>query len=165
MKTKNVIIIGGGHNGLVCSCYLARAGMNVTILEKRDIVGGAAITEEFHPGFRNSAASYTVSLLHPKVIEDLNLASHGLKILERRINNYLPLMDNDSFIAYPDSKKLAEEVARFSKKDALALKVYFQKLDDVLPVIKDIMMMTPPKLENGGLADLIPLFKLSRFLK
>jgi phytoene dehydrogenase-like protein len=165
MKAKNVTIIGGGHNGLVCSCYLARAGMNVTILEKREIVGGAAITEEFHPGFRNSAASYTVSLLHPKVISDLNLAAHGLRILERRINNYLPLEGADSFIAYPDSKELADEVARFSKKDALALKVYFRKLEGVLPVIKDIMMMTPPKLENGGLADLIPLFRLSRFFR
>ncbi len=165
MKSKKAVIIGGGHNGLVCSCYLAKAGMDVTVLEKRDVVGGAAVTEEFHPGFRNSVASYTVSLLHPKVIKDLNLASHGLTILERRINNYLPLPGDDSLIAYPDSERLTEEVARFSKKDARALQAYFQKLDDVLPIIKDIMLMTPPKLESGGLADLIPLFKLSRLFR
>jgi phytoene dehydrogenase-like protein len=165
MKAEKIIIVGGGHNGLVCGCYLAKAGKDVTILEKRNVVGGAAITEEFHPGFRNSAASYTVSLLHPKVIKDLNLTSHGLTILERRINNYLPLPGNDSFIAYPDAQKLNDEVARFSSKDARVLKIYFQKLDDVLPVIKDIMLMTPPKLEHGGLAALIPLFKLSRLFR
>ena len=75
----DVVIIGGGHNGLVCAFYLARAGLKVTVLERRHVVGGAAVTEEFHPGFRNSVASYTVSLLHPKVIRDLDLAAHGLK--------------------------------------------------------------------------------------
>ena len=165
MKSKKVVIVGGGHNGLVCSCYLAKAGLAVTVLEKRKVIGGAAVTEEFHPGFRNSTASYTVSLLHPKVIKDLNLASHGLSILERRINNYLPLPGNDGFIAYPDSEQLMEEVARFSKSDAHALQKYFQKLDEVLPVIKDIMLMTPPKLDSGGLSDLIPLFKLSRLFR
>lgn len=162
MARKTVTIIGGGHNGLVCACYLARAGLEVTILEKRHIIGGAAVTEEFHPGYRNSIASYTVSLLHPKVIADLNLKQHGLKILERRINNYLPLANGDSFVADPDSKLMAKEVARFSTRDAETLETYYRKLDEVLPVVKDIMLMTPPKLENGGFGDLIPLFRLSR---
>ena len=95
--SQHAVIIGGGHNGLVCAAYLAKAGLKVTILERRNIVGGAAVTEEFHPGFRNSVASYTVSLLHPKIISDLNLHQHGLKILPRRFNNYLPcLMDEVS---------------------------------------------------------------------
>src|SRR3954469_9073395 len=89
----DAIIIGGGHNGLVCAFYLARAGLKVRILERRDIVGGAAVTEEFHPGFRNSVASYTVSLLNPKVIADMQLAEHGLRIVERKIANFLPLDD------------------------------------------------------------------------
>src|SRR5262252_5648979 len=89
-RKRSVLVIGGGHNGLVCAFYLARAGFAVTVLERRGVVGGAAVTEEFHPGFRNSVASYTVSLLAPKVIEDLELARHGLRIVERRCANFLP---------------------------------------------------------------------------
>src|SRR6201988_122761 len=89
----DALIIGGDHNGLVCAAYLAAAGLKVIVLERRAIVGGAAVTEEFHPGFRNSVASYTVSLLHPKVIRDLGLARHGLHIVERRCANFLPTSD------------------------------------------------------------------------
>ena len=85
----DAVIIGGGHNGLVCAFYLARAGMSVRIVERRYVVGGAAVTEEFHPGFRNSVAAYTVSLLQPKVIADLNLHQRGLRIVERRAQNFL----------------------------------------------------------------------------
>ena len=77
----DAVIIGGGHNGLVCAAYLAAGGLKVTVLERRDVVGGAAVTEEFHPGFRNSVAAYTVSLLNPKVIRDLDLGRHGLKMI------------------------------------------------------------------------------------
>ena len=96
---KSAIIVGAGHNGLVCGCYLAKAGWKVTILERRHIVGGAAVTEEFHPGFRNSVASYTVSLLQPKIIKDLNLEKHGLKLLTRKVNNFLP-QANDEYLAF-----------------------------------------------------------------
>src|SRR5262252_9913421 len=89
----DALIIGGGHNGLTCAAYLAAAGLRVAVLERRPVVGGAAVTEEFHPGFRNSVASYTVSLLNPKVIRDLDLAGHGLRIVERRCANFLPLPD------------------------------------------------------------------------
>ena len=89
----DAVIIGGGHNGLICAAYLAMAGLKVMVLERRAVVGGAAVTEEFHPGFRNSVAAYTVSLLNPKVIADLRLAAHGLRIVERRIANFLPLDD------------------------------------------------------------------------
>src|SRR5260221_12010175 len=86
----DVIVIGAGHNGLVCAFYLARAGLKVTVLERRHIVGGAAVTEEFHPGFRNSVASYTVSLLNPKIIADMALSAHGLAIVERLMQTLLP---------------------------------------------------------------------------
>src|SRR5215211_9397047 len=90
-KPLDVLIIGAGHNGLTCACYLAAAGLSVRIVERRSVVGGAAVTEEFHPGFRNSTASYTVSLLDPDVIRDLRLAHHGLTIVERPFANFLPL--------------------------------------------------------------------------
>src|SRR2546427_12097317 len=89
----DVAIIGGGHNGLVCAAYLAAAGLKITVLERRSVVGGAAVTEEFYPGFRNSVASYTVSLLNPKVIRDLDLSRHGLRVVERKVSNFLPTED------------------------------------------------------------------------
>jgi len=89
----DAVIIGGGHNGLTCAAYLAMAGLKVTVLERRAVVGGAAVTEEFHPGFRNSVASYTVSLLNPKVIADMNLSAYGLTVVERRASNFLPQPD------------------------------------------------------------------------
>src|SRR5204863_6888793 len=112
----DAIIIGGGHNGLVCAAYLAMAGLKVVVLERRHIVGGAAVTEEFHPGFRNSVASYTVSLLNPKVIADLRLAEHGLRIVERRVANFLPLEDGQ-YLKVADGRT-RDEVAKFSTRDA-----------------------------------------------
>jgi phytoene dehydrogenase-like protein len=90
---SDALIIGGGHNGLVCAAYLAQAGLKVTVLERRHVVGGAAVTEEFHPGFRNSVAAYTVSLLNPRIIRELELPAHGLRVVERRLANFLPTED------------------------------------------------------------------------
>ncbi len=114
----DAVIIGGGHNGLVCACYLAARGWKVRVLERRAILGGAAVTEEFHPGFRNSTASYTVSLLHPTVIRDLHLDTHGLKILERPIANFLPLEDGRYLKIGGGLAATQSEVAKFSEKDA-----------------------------------------------
>mgnify|MGYP001795105804 CR=1 FL=1 len=91
----DAILIRAGHNGLVCAAYLAKAGLRVSVLERRDVVGGAAVTEEFHPGFRNSTASYTVSLLDPGVIRDLRLAAHGVAFVLRPFSNFLPLPAGD----------------------------------------------------------------------
>src|SRR5215468_5432094 len=95
----DIVIIGAGHNGLTCAAYLAEAGLKVLVLERRSVVGGAAVTEEFHPGFRNSVASYTVSLLNPQVIADLDLHRHGLRIVERKVSNFLPLANGDYFMS------------------------------------------------------------------
>src|SRR6202158_5885835 len=93
MTETDVIIIGAGHNGLTCAAYLAMAGLRVKVVDRRKVVGGAAVTEEFHPGFRNSVAAYTVSLLNPQIISDLRLHDHGLRIVERRAQNFLPSPD------------------------------------------------------------------------
>src|ERR1700740_2166553 len=133
----DALIIGGGHNGLVCAAYLAAARLKVTVLERRGIVGGAAITEEFHPGFRNSVASYTVSLLNPKVIRDLQLAPHGLRIGERRCANFLPTADGRYLIS--GSGRTAAEVARFSARDAARLPEYGERLDAIAGVLRDLV--------------------------
>src|SRR5712672_2075800 len=99
MQAWDVVIIGAGHNGLTCAAYLAMAGLKVKVVERRPVVGGAAVTEEFLPGFRNSVAAYTVSLLNPKVIRDLRLYEHGLTIVERRVQNFLPRLDGQYLLA------------------------------------------------------------------
>src|SRR5688572_3960230 len=95
----DVLIIGAGHNGLVCAYYLAARGLKVTLLERRAVVGGAAVTEEFHPGFRNSTASYTVSLLNPTIIREMRLYEHGLKVVLRKIDNFLPTLGPDHLLS------------------------------------------------------------------
>ncbi|HEX5379316.1 MAG TPA: FAD-dependent oxidoreductase, partial [Phenylobacterium sp.] len=135
MMTSDIIIVGGGHNGPTCAAYLAAAGLKVTVLERREVVGGAAVTEEFHPGFRNSVASYTVSLLNPKVIADLELHRHGLRVVERKVANFLPL-DGD-YLATGEGRTRAE-VARFSTRDAERLDAYGDRLEAIADVVREL---------------------------
>jgi phytoene dehydrogenase-like protein len=146
----DVVIIGGGHNGLVCGAYLAMAGLDVVVLERRDVVGGAAVTEEFHPGFRNSVASYTVSLLNPKVVRDLELARHGLRVVERRIANFLPLDDGRYLKVGGEGTR--EEVAKFSARDAQRLAAYGAGLEAVAEVLRALVLTTPPNVVDDSLA-------------
>jgi phytoene dehydrogenase-like protein len=150
----DAVIVGGGHNGLVCAAYLAKAGMKVVVLERRGVVGGAAVTEEFYPGFRNSVASYTVSLLNPKVIRDLELAKHGLRIVERHLSNFLPL--DDGRYLKVGAGRTAQEVAKFSVRDAEQLDAYAQRLEAVAEVLRDVVLETPPNLKQGGWIAALP---------
>ncbi len=140
----DVAIIGAGHNGLVAAAYLAAAGLSVTLFERRDVVGGAAVTEEFAPGFRNSTASYTVSLLHPKVIRELNLAAHGLTIVPRPMQNFLPLPDGTALCAPAELPALAAQVARHSVHDAERLPAWQSYLAEALEPLRDLALRTPP---------------------
>jgi phytoene dehydrogenase-like protein len=151
---RDALIIGGGHNGLVCAAYLAAAGLKVTVLERRDVVGGAAVTEEFHPGFRNSVAAYTVSLLNPKVIRDLDLAGHGLKVVERRAANFLPTADG-RYLLTGGSRTVAE-VARFSARDAARLNEYGERLEAIADVLRDMVLQTPPNVIEGSWRSALP---------
>lgn len=143
----DVVILGGGHNGLVCAFYLARAGLKVTVLERRHVVGGAAVTEAFHPGFRNSTASYTVSLLNPKIIADMDLARHGLRVVERKVSNFLPLADG---YLLAGEGRTQGEVARFSAGDAERLPEYERRLEVVAAVLRDWILKAPPNMTGQG---------------
>jgi phytoene dehydrogenase-like protein len=150
----DAVIVGGGHNGLVCAAYLAAAGLKVTVLERRKVVGGAAVTEEFHPGFRNSVASYTVSLLNPKVIRDLDLPRHGLRVVERKLSNFLPL--DDGRYLKVGGGKTAAEVAKFSARDASRLDAYGERLDAIADVLRDLVLETPPNVTAGSWLTALP---------
>jgi phytoene dehydrogenase-like protein len=161
----DALIIGGGHNGLVCGFYLARAGLRVRILEARHIIGGACVTEEFAPGFRNSTASYTVSLLRPKVIADMALHEHGFRVIERTISNFFPLA-GDYLKLGGGTARTQAEFARFSPRDAAALPAYEVALERVAGLLRDLALKTPPNA-GGGIAALLaaaaqgrPLFGL-----
>jgi phytoene dehydrogenase-like protein len=160
----DVLIVGGGHNGLTCACYLAAAGLKVRVLERRAVVGGAAVTEEFHPGFRNSTASYTVSLLNPQVIRDLRLAEHGLRIVERPISNFLPLSDSEYLKIGGTLGATQAEVARFSKKDAARLPGYYAMLERVADMLRELALETPPNV-GGGIGDFFAALKTARRFK
>jgi phytoene dehydrogenase-like protein len=157
--TRDVVIIGGGHNGLVCAAYLAAAGRKVTVLERRALVGGAAVTEEFHPGFRNSTASYTVSLLDPAVIRDLRLAGHGLRVVERPYSNFLPLPGGSAF-------RLGHGGQALSARDAGQLAKYGAMLDRIVAVLRALLPLTPPNLgDRLSLADWLSSWKVARQLR
>ena len=158
----DAVVVGGGHNGLVCAAYLAGAGLSVCVAERRAVLGGAAVTEEFHPGFRNSTASYTVSLLDPQVIRELKLASHGLVVRERPFGNFLPLPDGGYLKVGGGLAATQQEVARFSRRDADALPGYYAMLDRVAAVLRAMLGVTPPNVRAGTLADAATLVDLAR---
>ena len=147
MNETDVVIIGAGHNGLTCAAYLARAGLRVRVVDRRKVVGGAAVTEEFHPGFRNSVAAYTVSLLNPKIIADLGLAGHGLKIVERRAQNFLPAPDG-SYLLTGEGRTRAS-VAKLSAHDAEAIEGFSRELEGIADVLRQFVLRAPPNLVEG----------------
>ena len=163
-ERPDALVIGGGHNGLVCAAYLAGAGQRVTVLEQRDLVGGAAVTEAFHPGFRNSSCSYTVSLLNPRVIADLRLHEHGLRVVERPFANFLPLGDGRAFRFGGDLG--AQELARFSARDAGRLPAWFAMLERMAAILRALAEETPPNVSDRFvLADWLASLTVARRLK
>ena len=160
-RRHDAVVVGGGHNGLVCAAYLGRAGLDVCVLERRAVLGGACVTEEFHPGFRNSTVSYTVSLLHPQVIRDLRLSEHGLAIVPRPISNFLPLPDGGYLEMGGGITATQAEVAKFSRRDAERLPAYYAMLDRVAAVLRDLLLATPPNV-GGGIGSLLDSWRVAK---
>lgn len=154
MHTCDALIVGAGHNGLVCAAYLAAAGLRVIVLERRGVVGGAAVTETFHPGFRNSVASYTVSLLHPRIIRDLELEARGLRLVERPLSNFLPTEDGRYLKV--GAGRTAAELAKFSPRDAARLQAYEERLDSMAEVLRALLLQTPPNVVDGSWREALP---------
>src|SRR5437660_1325364 len=147
MNETDIVIIGAGHNGLTCAAYLAMAGLRVKVIERRKVAGGAAVTEEFHPGFRNSVAAYTVSLLNPKVVADLRLADHGLRIVERRAQNFLPAPDGSYLLT--GEGRTRESVAKLSERDAGRIDAFSRELEAIADVLRQFVLRAPPNIVEG----------------
>jgi phytoene dehydrogenase-like protein len=147
MTETEIVIIGAGHNGLTCAAYLAMAGLRVRVVERRKVVGGAAVTEEFYPGFRNSVAAYTVSLLNPKIIADLKLHDHGLRIVERRAQNFLPAPDGSYLLT--GEGRTHQSVAKLSERDAGRIDDFSRELQTIADVLRRFVLRAPPNITQG----------------
>jgi phytoene dehydrogenase-like protein len=147
MNETDVLIIGAGHNGLTCAAYLAMAGLRVTVVDRRKVVGGAAVTEEFHPGFRNSVAAYTVSLLNPQVIRDLKLADHGLRVVERRAQNFLPAPDGRYLLT--GEGRTRQSLEKLSARDADRFDAFGRELEEIADVLRQLVLRAPPNMVEG----------------
>ena len=156
------LVIGAGHNGLICAAYLARAGFEVEVLERRAMVGGACVTEELWPGFHVSRAAYVVSLLRPQIVRELELARHGLVLLPRRPSSVTPLPDGRSLVLGPDAAANHTEIARFSTRDADAYLRYEAFLARMAAALEPTLDVPPPELGGHGLAGLRSLFTFGR---
>ena len=159
----DAVIIGGGHNGLVCAAYLARAGRRVLVLERRHVVGGASVTEEVFPGFKFSVCSYVVSLLRPEIIRELDLATHGLEILPLD-GTFTPLAD-DYLWRVNDHGRTMRELRRWSAADAEAYEEYGNLMVDMARFIKPILSIVPPDPSKSSLRQWRPLLRLARSFK
>src|SRR5688572_14808965 len=156
----DVVVIGGGHNGLTAAAYLARAGRSVLVLEKRHVLGGAAVTEEVFPGFRFSEFSYVVSLLRPEIIRELELPRHGLEILP--LDGTITPLDDDYLWRVNDHGKTIRELRRWSKSDAEAYEEYGQLMADMARFIKPILSVVPPDAGRMNPFDWMPVVGLAR---
>ncbi|MGE0211300.1 MAG: phytoene desaturase family protein [Parvibaculaceae bacterium] len=153
MKNYDAVIIGAGHNGLVCAAYLAKAGVKVCLVERQDFVGGAAISREVWPGYKVSVASYWMSLLQPKIILDLDLLGHGLEVISVP-PSFHPFESGKSIVYWPDQNRMIEEIARFSARDAENYPKFVTHMDDIIPFVRRLLFETPIDPSTGKIKDI-----------
>ena len=163
-KSYDAIVVGGGHNGLTCAAYLAKAGRKVLVLERRHLVGGAAVSEEIYPGFKYTVFSYVVSLLRPEVIRELELAKHGLHIVPLD-SAWVPMENGDQYASYTDPASAREEVRRHSKRDAEMLPKYNEMMYQMVSAVKPILGYVPPNPAKPGLRGARTLADFGKHLK
>lgn len=159
-NARDVIIIGAGHNGLVAACYLARAGLRPLVLERRGVVGGAAVTEEFHPGFRCSTLAHTLGPLLPRVVRELGLEQHGLSLITPEVQAFAPAPDGRSLCVYTDAARTARGLEKLSAHDARSYPEFCESFARIGRVLAPLMRRTPPSVERPTLGDLWGLGKL-----
>ena len=164
-ETREVIIIGGGHNGLVTAFYLAKAGFKPLVLERRAQVGGAAVTEEFHPGFRCSTLAHSAGPLLPEIVRDMQLERHGLEFITPEAGITALPPDGRALVLYHDVKRAAQEIARFSQKDAQQYPAFQQALAKIGRVIGEALKMTPPNIDDPSRGDLWAMLQTGRSLR
>ncbi|MBV8748607.1 MAG: NAD(P)/FAD-dependent oxidoreductase, partial [Candidatus Eremiobacteraeota bacterium] len=156
----DAIIIGGGHNGLVAACYLARAKWKVLVLERRYVVGGACVSEETFPGFKVSTAAYVNSLFRPEIIRDLRLRDYGFELVERNPSSFSPFPDGRYLLLGPDEDLNRREIAKFSTADAAAYPHYVAMLERVATVIEPTLTQVPPNVARPSIGDLFSMGRL-----
>ncbi len=164
-ETRDVIIIGGGHNGLVTAFYLAKAGLKPLVLERRAQTGGAAITEEFHPGFRCSTLAHTAGPLLPEIVRDMQLERHGLKLITPEIAVTALSPDGRALFLYADVKRAAQEIGKFSEKDGRQFPVFEESLRKISRVIAQALKLTPPNIDDPSRGDLWGMLTTGRALR
>jgi phytoene dehydrogenase-like protein len=148
-RVRDVVVVGGGHNGLACAAYLAKAGLDVAVLERRDVLGGAAVTEEPWPGYQVSSASYVVSLLSPRIVRELDLERHGYRVSIVTPDYFVPFPDGSGLTLWGDTARDAAEIATFSTADAESYVEFDRYFARVAHLLKDLLFVVPPNLSLG----------------
>jgi phytoene dehydrogenase-like protein len=164
-NSRDIVIIGGGHNGLVTAFYLAKAGYKPLVLERRNQVGGAAITEEFHPGFRASLLSHSAGPLRPEIVRDMQLAKHGLNLITPKVDVTALSPDGQAVILYRDIAKAAQEIAKVSQPDAAKYREFYVALEKTSRIISKVLALTPPEISRPSKSDLFGLLQLGRSVR
>jgi phytoene dehydrogenase-like protein len=164
-NSRDIVIIGGGHNGLVTAFYLAKAGYKPLVLERRNQVGGAAITEEFHPGFRASVLAHSAGPLRPEVLRDMQLEKYGLKLIRPTVDVTALSPDGQALVLYRDIEKAAQEIAKVSKSDAAKYREFHAALEKTSRIISKVLTLTPPEISRPTKSDLFGLLQLGRSVR
>src|SRR5713226_1924075 len=164
-ETRDIVIIGGGHNGLVTAFYLAKAGFKPLVIERREQVGGAAITDEFHPGFRCSTLAHTAGPIRPDIVRDLQLEKHGLRLITPEISVTALTPEGRALSLYQDTNKSVQEISAFSQKDAAKYPEFQQSLGKMGRVIAEALAITPPNIDHPSGGDLWSMLKTGRALR